>query len=66
MIKIETANRIKSVEEYYFSRKLAEVRSLDTAELRVINLGIGSPDMALSVNAIDALINAAKDPKNHG
>ena len=66
MIKIETANRIKSVEEYYFSRKLAEVRSLDTAELRVINLGIGSPDMAPSSNSIDALINAAKDPKNHG
>jgi len=66
MIKIETANRIRSVEEYYFSRKLAEVRALDTPELRVINLGIGSPDMAPSMNAIDALITAAKDPKNHG
>ena len=66
MIKIETAKRINSVEEYYFSRKLAEVRSLDSAELRVINLGIGSPDMAPSINAVDALIMAAKDPKNHG
>jgi LL-diaminopimelate aminotransferase len=63
---IETAKRIDSVEEYYFSRKLAEVRGLDTPELRVINLGIGSPDQAPSANAVDALINSAKNPANHG
>lgn len=63
---IKTANRIASVEEYYFSRKLAEVRSLDSPELRVINLGIGSPDQAPSVNAVDALIASAKNPANHG
>jgi LL-diaminopimelate aminotransferase len=66
MITVKTANRIANVEEYYFSRKLAEVRSLDTPELRVINLGIGSPDMAPSNNAIDALIASAKNPANHG
>jgi LL-diaminopimelate aminotransferase len=66
MIQIKTAQRIANVEEYYFSRKLAEVRGLDSPELRVINLGIGSPDMAPSSNAIDALINAAKNPANHG
>lgn len=63
---IKTANRINNVEEYYFSRKLAEVRSLDSPELRVINLGIGSPDMAPSNSAIDALIAAAQNPANHG
>lgn len=63
---IKTANRIASVEEYYFSRKLAEVRSLDTPELRVINLGIGSPDQAPSSNAIEALTTSAKNPANHG
>lgn len=63
---IKTANRISNVEEYYFSRKLAEVRSLDTPELRVINLGIGSPDQAPSANAVDALIASAKNPANHG
>lgn len=63
---ITTAKRIANVEEYYFSRKLAEVRSLDTAELRVINLGIGSPDQAPSSNTIDALISSAKDPAHHG
>lgn len=66
MVQIKTANRIANVEEYYFSRKLAEVRGLDTPELRVINLGIGSPDQAPSSNAIDALINSAKNPAHHG
>ena len=63
---IKTADRIAQVEEYYFSKKLAEVRSLDTPELRVINLGIGSPDRAPSSNAVDALVASAKNPANHG
>ncbi len=63
---IKTANRIAHVEEYYFSRKLAEVRSLDTGDLRVINLGIGSPDQAPSSNAVDALVDSAKNPFHHG
>lgn len=63
---IQTANRVANVEEYYFSKKLAEVRSLDTGEVRVINLGIGSPDQAPSSNAIDALIASARNPANHG
>jgi aspartate/methionine/tyrosine aminotransferase len=63
---IQTAKRIANVEEYYFSRKLAEVRGLDSPELRVINLGIGSPDQAPAPSTIDALINSAKNPANHG
>ncbi len=63
---IKTANRIANVEEYYFSRKLAEVRSLDSPELRVINLGIGSPDQAPSPATIDALTISARNPANHG
>jgi aspartate/methionine/tyrosine aminotransferase len=63
---IQTANRIHSVEEYYFSKKLAEVRSLDTPELRTINLGIGSPDQAPSDNTIEALIASAQNPAHHG
>src|SRR5688572_22284942 len=63
---IQTAKRIANVEEYYFSRKLAEVRGLDSADLRVINLGIGSPDMAPSPSTVDALMASAKNPANHG
>lgn len=63
---IDTAKRIANVEEYYFSRKLAEVRSLDSPELSVINLGIGSPDQAPSSSTIDALETSARNPANHG
>ncbi len=63
---IRTANRISKVEEYYFSRKLVEVRALDTPEFRVINLGIGSPDQAPSAATIDSLTTSAKNPANHG
>jgi LL-diaminopimelate aminotransferase len=63
---IEPAKRIANVEEYYFSRKLAEVRSLDTPEFPVINLGIGSPDLAPSVPTVEALIRSAEGPGNHG
>ncbi|MDH4090319.1 MAG: aminotransferase class I/II-fold pyridoxal phosphate-dependent enzyme [Cyclobacteriaceae bacterium] len=63
---IKTANRISNVEEYYFSRKLAEVRGLDSPTLRVINLGIGSPDLAPSASTIDALTVSASNPANHG
>jgi aspartate/methionine/tyrosine aminotransferase len=63
---IQTAKRIQNVEEYYFSKKLAEVRGLDTPELRVINLGIGSPDLAPSADTIEALNVSAKNPAHHG
>lgn len=63
---IETAHRIANVEEYYFSRKLTEVRSLDTPSLRIINLGIGSPDLAPSTSTVKALIQSAENPDHHG
>src|SRR5690606_31211029 len=63
---IRTAKRISNVEEYYFSKKLAEVRSLDSAEFPVINLGIGSPDQAPSQTTIDALTHTAQQPGSHG
>jgi len=63
---IQTAKRIANVEEYYFSKKLAEVRSLDSAELPVINLGIGSPDMAPSTETIEALNATSQKASSHG
>ena len=63
---IETAKRIANVEEYYFSRKLAEVKGLDTPELRVINRGIGSPDLAPASSTVEALISTATNPESHG
>ncbi|AHM63363.1 aminotransferase class i and ii [Flammeovirgaceae bacterium 311] len=63
---ISTAKRIEGVQEYYFSRKLAEVRQLNTPELPVINLGIGSPDMAPAGSAVEALVESARQEGNHG
>ena len=58
---VQTANRIERIEEYYFSRKLGEVRSLNA-----INLGIGSPDMAPAGDVIQALQQTAALPTSHG
>jgi aspartate/methionine/tyrosine aminotransferase len=66
MTRVQTSNRIANVEEYYFSKKLAEVRGLDSPELRVINLGIGSPDQAPSSTTIKALTETAEKPTSHG
>ncbi|WP_439151584.1 pyridoxal phosphate-dependent aminotransferase [Winogradskyella sp.] len=42
---INVANRLKNVEEYYFSKKLREVAFLKSQGKPIINLGIGSPDL---------------------
>ena len=42
---IEVADRLKEVEEYYFSKKLREVAFLKSQGKPIINLGIGSPDL---------------------
>ena len=44
---IETAERLKTVQEYYFSKKLREVRGLMAKGRPIINMGIGSPERQL-------------------
>ena len=63
---IRFAKRIERVEEYYFSRKLAEVRKLDAQGTPVVNLGIGSPDLPPSSQTIEALSDTARKPGSHG
>lgn len=63
---IASAKRIEQVEEYYFSKKLAEVRSLDSATFPIINLGIGSPDMPPAPTVIAALSSNAENDAFHG
>ena len=59
------ANRISIVEEYYFSSKLREVRQLISEGKPIINMGIGSPDMAPSKSVIEAIQNAVTDENAH-
>ena len=42
---IDFAQRLHSVQEYYFSKKLREVALLKASGKPIINLGIGSPDL---------------------
>ncbi|MFM7682558.1 MAG: aminotransferase, partial [Bacteroidota bacterium] len=55
---IQTAIRLNSVQEYYFSRKLREVQQLIAHGHPVINMGIGSPDLAPDASVIEALQQA--------
>ncbi len=63
---IETASRLRHLKEYYFSVKLQEVRALQDAGHDVINLGIGSPDLAPSDETIQTLLSAAQRKNAHG
>ncbi len=62
---ITTADRLKTVEEYYFSKKLREVRGLVAEGKPIINMGIGSPDLAPSQTVIDAIKQAVTDVGAH-
>lgn len=55
---IQVANRLKTVKEYYFSKKLREVRSLINQGKPIINLGVGSPDLQPPQEVINALNNS--------
>lgn len=60
------AERLSSVSEYYFSRKLKEVAAMNAAGKDVISLGVGSPDMPPSQATIDTLCREAQKPDGHG
>lgn len=64
-MKIKTANRINTVKEYYFSKKLREIEQMNAEQKDVINLGIGSPDLPPNEKVIQSLIVSAENPKNH-
>jgi LL-diaminopimelate aminotransferase len=65
-MKVKPADRTSTVQEYYFSRKLAEIEKMRMAGYDVINLGIGSPDRPPSPETIKALIDEALKPSSHG
>ncbi len=63
---VKPADRTNSVNEYYFSQKLAQLERMRNEGADIINLGIGSPDQAPSPNTINALISGAQLPTSHG
>ena len=62
---IAGAKRLETVEEYYFSKKLREVRSLASAGKPIINMGIGSPDLQPPAAVIEAIQNSLQDNTAH-
>jgi aspartate/methionine/tyrosine aminotransferase len=60
-----TARRLESIEEYYFSKKLREVAGLVQEGKDIINMGIGSPDLAPLFSVVDALKDSLTHPKAH-
>ena len=59
------AHRLHTVEEYYFSRKLKEVRALLSEGKPIINLGIGSPDLPPPPQVVEALNTSLSDVSAH-
>ncbi len=65
-MKVKPAIRTGLVEEYYFSRKLSQIDRMRRDGADVINLGIGSPDLAPSPDTIAILATEAAKSSTHG
>src|SRR5690242_4996298 len=62
----QIANRLSGVQEYYFSTKLRQIDEMNKAGKKVINLGIGSPDLPPHPDVIKTLAEEAAKPNQHG
>jgi aspartate/methionine/tyrosine aminotransferase len=63
---IDVAQRLHTTKEYYFSKKLQEVRSYIADGRDIINMAIGNPDLPPSEDTIKVLCEEAEKPENHG
>ncbi len=63
---ILAAERTGLVTEYYFSAKLAQIERMRQEGAEIINLGIGSPDMAPATEVSAELTRSASVSGNHG
>ncbi len=62
---MKAAKRLDAVQEYYFSKKLREVRALLAAGKPIINMGIGSPDLQPPPSVILAIQQAVLQEGAH-
>lgn len=63
---IQAAKRTLTVKEYYFSKKLQEIDTMNQKGADVINLGIGNPDLAVADDVIEQLHQSSAAPGNNG
>jgi aspartate/methionine/tyrosine aminotransferase len=62
---IKPAKRLDTVQEYYFSKKLREVRGLIADGKPIINMGIGSPDLQPPTQVLEAISISLGDATAH-
>ena len=65
-MRLEPASRLEAVQEYYFSKKLREIDELNKVGSRVINLGIGSPDLPPPEQTLNRTSESLHQDSNHG
>jgi LL-diaminopimelate aminotransferase len=63
---VAKAERLNDVQEYYFSKKLDQIAKMRSAGIDVINLGIGSPDLAPPVGALQKTCETIMQLTSHG
>lgn len=63
---ISKANRLNSVKEYYFSSKLRQIKELNEKGMNILNLAIGSPDLAPDPAVLQALTSDVYKENIHG
>lgn len=66
MRTIVPADRLNTVSEYYFSKKLREVAEMNAMGKNVISLGVGSPDLPPSEETTKALCESVIKKDVHG
>lgn len=66
MAQIKLASRASRIGEYYFSKKLLEIRQMRERGIDVLNLGIGNPDLPPPSNVIEKLVDTARESTSHG
>lgn len=60
---ISSAKRLDSVSTYYFAKKLKQIAAMNVdGQAHIINLGIGSPDLAAPTPVIETLQKSASEP----
>jgi aspartate/methionine/tyrosine aminotransferase len=62
---MKAAERLIHIKEYYFSRKLKEVRALALQGKPIINMGIGSPDLRPPQSVVKAIQESVLDEGAH-
>jgi LL-diaminopimelate aminotransferase len=62
---IKVSERLNGIGEYYFSQKLREIEELNKQGKKIINLGIGSPDLPPHPEVVKVLQEESAKPNVH-